>query len=116
LSAGAAAAPQSSLVVAGGSGTAASAVGCGAARRRRGGEVRVEVLLVRGTRGGGGTCECGERADSLAWESRACVNVTSIFFSANKNTINITGNKEAAKHEQVERNLHPLKQAVVGSF
>jgi len=52
----------------------------------------------------------------LAWESRACVNVTSIFFSANKNTINITGNKEAAKHEQVERNLHPLKQAVVGSF
>ena len=78
MSAGAAAAPQSSLVVAGGSGTAASAVGCGAARRRRGGEVRVEVLLVRGTRGGGGTCECGERADSLAWESRACVNVTSI--------------------------------------
>ena len=54
--------------------------------------------------------------NSLAWESRACVNVTSIFFSANKNTINITGNKEAAKHEQVERNLHPLKQAVVGSF
>jgi hypothetical protein len=37
----------------------------GGRRRRRGGEVGVEVLLVRGARGGGAAGEGGERARPL---------------------------------------------------